>query len=221
MRQAGLGLAKLDPYPVWLFIGFGAFWVWLAIEPQYRSDWLLENMLVLAAIPVLAWVWYQGGVSRLAWACIFLFLVFHEIGAHYTYSEVPYDRWWQSLFGYSLDRSLGFERNQYDRWAHFLYGLLILPLVTELMGKLFPLDTFLRRLIPVLIITSHVALYELIEWFAAEMFGGELGQAYLGTQGDIWDTQKDMALALLGALMASAGYFLVRQILGRQENTAA
>ncbi|MCP1364662.1 DUF2238 domain-containing protein [Halomonas sp. BBD48] len=194
---------KHDPYPLWLFSGFATFWVWLAIAPHYRSDWLLENVLVFAAIPVLGWIWYRGGVSRLAWGSTFLFLAFHAVGAHYTYSDVPYDQWWQALFGFSLDRSLGFERNQYDRWVHFLYGLLLLPLVAELMERLFPLDSFLRRFIPVLMIMSHAALYELIEWFAAEVFGGELGQTYLGTQGDVWDAQKDMFLALLGALLAS------------------
>ncbi|HSP32670.1 MAG TPA: DUF2238 domain-containing protein, partial [Halomonas sp.] len=159
-------------------------------------------------LPVLGWIWYWGGVSRLAWSCIFLFLIFHEIGAHYTYSEVPYDLWWQTLFGFSLDQNLGFERNQYDRWVHFLYGLLILPLVAELTERLFPLNSVLRRFIPVMMIMSHASLYELIEWFSAEVFGGELGQAYLGAQGDIWDAQKDMAWALVGALTASVLYFI-------------
>ncbi|WP_277812236.1 DUF2238 domain-containing protein [Chromohalobacter canadensis] len=202
-RQAEYRFLKQDTYPLWLFAGFSIFWVGLAIAPRYRSDWLLENMLVFVTIPVLGWIWYREGVSHLAWNGVFLFLTFHEIGAHYTYSEVPYDQWYQTLFGFSLDRSLGFERNQYDRWVHFLYGLLILPLVAELMEKIFPLDSFLRRLVPVSMIMSHAALYELIEWCAAEMFGGTLGQAYLGAQGDMWDEHKDMLLALLGALVAS------------------
>ncbi|WGI27045.1 DUF2238 domain-containing protein [Halomonas alkaliantarctica] len=202
---------KRDPYPLWLFFGFVFIWGWLAFEPHYRSDWLLENILVFIAVPVLGWIWYWGNISRLAWSCIFLFLVFHEIGSHYTYSEVPYDLWWQKLFGFSLDQSLGFERNQYDRWVHFLYGLLILPLVAELMERLFPLDSCLRWLIPVMIIMSHSSLYELIEWLSVEVFGDELGQAYLGAQGDIWDAQKDMALALMGALIACVVCFMKRQ----------
>ncbi|MCD6439922.1 MAG: DUF2238 domain-containing protein [Halomonas sp.] len=202
---------KRDPYLLWLFFGFVFIWTWLALGPHYRSDWLLENILVFMAVPVLGWIWYWRNISRLAWSCIFLFLVFHEIGAHYTYSEVPYDLWWQELFGFSLDHCLGFERNQYDRWVHFLYGLLILPLVAELMERLFPLDSFLRWLIPVMIIMSHSSLYELIEWFSAEVFGEELGQAYLGAQGDIWDAQKDMALALMGALLACVVYFMKRR----------
>lgn len=200
-----------DPYPLWLFFGFVFIWGWLALEPHYRSDWLLENILVFMAVPVLGWMWYWGNITRLTWSCIFLFLVFHEIGSHYTYSEVPYDLWWQKLFGFSLDHSLGFERNQYDRWVHFLYGLLILPLMAELMERLFSLDSFLRWLIPVMIIMSHSSLYELIEWLSVEVLGGELGQAYLGAQGDIWDAQKDMALALMGALIACVLYFMKRK----------
>ncbi|MDW5377943.1 DUF2238 domain-containing protein [Halomonas sp. HP20-15] len=188
-RRARYRILTLDWYPPCLFIGFVAFWTWLAVAPRYRSDWLLENMLVFTAIPVLAWVWYRGSVSRLAWSSIFLFLTFHEVGAHYTYSEVPYDQWWQAIFGFSLDHELGFERNQYDRCVHFLYGLLALPLVAELMARLFCLDSLLLRLIPVSIIMSHAALYELIEWFAAEVFGGELDQAYLGVQG-IYGTHR-------------------------------
>lgn len=89
IKQVRARLLTLDPFPAWLFVGFVLFWIWLAIAPYYRSDWLLENILVFAAVPVLGWLWYQGGVSRLAWLSIFLFLIFHEVGAHYTYSEVP------------------------------------------------------------------------------------------------------------------------------------
>ncbi|MBT2774332.1 DUF2238 domain-containing protein [Halomonas sp. ISL-60] len=180
------------------------FWIWLAISPVSRPDWLLENVLVLAVIPVLACYWYQGSISRLAWGGVFLFLIFHTVGAHYTYSKVPYDLWGQILFGFSLDQFLGFNRNQYDRWVHFLYGLLLLPLITEVIGRSYPQNTFLNRCIPVLIILSHAALYELVEWLAAITLSSELGQTYLGSQGDIWDAQKDMVLALVGALVASS-----------------
>ncbi|WP_231896470.1 MULTISPECIES: DUF2238 domain-containing protein [unclassified Halomonas] len=171
----------------------------------------MENLLVLAVMPVLARFWYRGGVSRWAWGGVFAFLMFHTVGAHYTYSKVPYDLWWQTLFGYSLDHCLGFDRNQYDRWVHFLCGLLLLPLITELMKRHFLIASFLNRVVPVMIILSHAALYELVEWLAAIMLSSELGQAYLGAQGDIWDAQKDMALALLGAVVASVLSFMVRQ----------
>ena len=194
IKQVRARLLTLDPFPAWLFVGFVLFWIWLAIAPYYRSDWLLENILVFAAVPVLGWLWYQGGVSRLAWLSIFLFLIFHEVGAHYTYSEVPYDRWLRTLLGFSLDQRFSFERNQYDRWVHFLYGLLLFPLMKDLVK---------RRLLPVMLILSHSAFYEIAEWLAVVLFPGELGESYLGAQGDIWDAQKDMVLALLGASIAS------------------
>lgn len=195
MKHVRARLLTLDPFPVWLFVVFLLFWAWLAIAPHYRSDWLLENMLVFAAVPVLGWLWYQDSVSRLAWLSIFLFLIFHEIGAHYTYSNVPYDQWLRTLFGLSLDQQFSFERNQYDRWVHFLYGLLLFPLMKDLVKSC---------LLPVMLILSHSAFYEIVEWLAVVLFPGELGDSYLGAQGDIWDAQKDMVLALLGASIASS-----------------
>lgn len=204
IKQVRARLLTLDPFPVWLFVGFLMFWIWLAIAPYYRSDWLLENILVFAAVPVLGGLWYQGGVSRLAWLSIFLFLIFHEIGAHYTYSEVPYDQWWRTLLGFSLDQQFGFERNQYDRWVHFLYGLLLFPLMKDIVKRHQPYESVLWHLLPVMLILSHSAFYEIIEWLSVVFFPKELGESYLGAQGDIWDAQKDMTLALLGAFIASA-----------------
>ena len=215
IKQVRARLLKLDPFPVWLFIGFILFWLWLAISPHYRSDWLLENILVFVAVPVLGWMWYQGGVSPLAWLSIFLFLVFHEIGAHYTYSEVPYDQWLKTLFGFSLDHWFGFERNQYDRWVHFLYGLLLFPLMKDLTKGLFLYETVLCRLLPILMILSHSAFYEIVEWLAVVLFPGELGESYLGAQGDMWDAQKDMTLALLGAFIASTLSVSVRYLVAK------
>ena len=101
-----------------------------------------------------------------------------------------------------LDALLGFERNQYDRLVHFMYGLLITPVAAEVMAARIRLRGFWLFLLPVTFIMSHSLIYELIEWFAASVFGGEVGQAYLGTQGDVWDAQKDMFLATIGSLIA-------------------
>ena len=220
IKQVRARLLTLDPFPVWLFVGFVLFWIWLAIAPYYRSDWLLENILVFAAVPVLGWLWYQGGVSRLAWLSIFLFLIFHEVGAHYTYSEVPYDHWLRTLLGFSLDQRFSFERNQYDRWVHFLYGLLLFPLMKDLVKRRLLYEAVLWRLLPVVLILSHSAFYEIAEWLAVVFFPGELGESYLGAQGDIWDAQKDMALALLGAFIASALSVSVRYLVARIRSAA-
>ena len=104
--------------------------------------------------------------------------------------------------GDTLSDWLGLDRNHYDRLIHFAYGLLITLPAIELLEKVAPPRGVWRYLLPVLFILSHSAVYELVEYAAAMVFGGELGTAYLGTQGDEWDSQKDMVCALGGALLA-------------------
>jgi putative membrane protein len=196
--------------PSVLLAVFFVIWLLLAIEPWYRQDWLLENMLVFVAVPWLAWTYRRWRYSNAAYGCLFVFFTLHIIGAHYTYSEVPYDRWFQQLSGWSLNEALGFDRNHYDRLVHFAYGLLVAPACVELLDRRAPPQGHWRWLLPVLFICSHSVIYEMIEWAAASVFGGELGVAYLGTQGDQWDAQKDMFLAAAGAAIGvSAARVLV------------
>lgn len=176
------------------------WWGVLAIAPSYRQDWLLENVLVFVGVPLL--VIFHRRFSDRALTCLALFFALHALGAHYTYSEVPYDAWWQAVFGASLDAQLGFERNHYDRLVHFLYGLLVTPAAIDLLDARAPQSGIWRWLLPFLFMTSHSTLYEVIEWSAAMAFAGDLGQAYLGTQGDVWDAQRDSALAMLGTAIA-------------------
>jgi putative membrane protein len=140
--------------------------------------------------------------SRLSYTLIFSFLVLHEIGAHYTYALVPYDDVFCFLFGFSLNEVLGFQRNHFDRAIHFCYGLLLAYPVREVFIRIASVRGFWGYFLPLVITMSSSMMFELFEWGAAEYFGGDLGVAYLGTQGDIWDAQKDMALASLGALFA-------------------
>jgi putative membrane protein len=170
-------------------------------QPWYRHDWLLENALVLLAIPVLVAIYRRLPFSRLSWTLVFAFLCLHELGAHYTYAKVPYDEWSQFLAGVSLNELLGWERNNFDRVIHFMYGCLLAYPVREIFLSLASAKGFWGYFLPLDLVLSTSALFELIEWGAAEVFGGELGAAYLGTQGDAWDAHKDMALAGLGALL--------------------
>jgi len=208
-------------YPAALLGLFTLLWVALAIAPHYRQDWLLENLLVLVAVPVLVVTRHRLRFSNLAYTCIFVFLSIHEIGAHYTYSLVPYDDWFHTAFGIRLSEVLSFERNHFDRAVHFLYGLLITPAAIELFAHYGRYPRVWALLFPLLFVTAHSVVYELIEWGAALVFGGDLGQAYLGTQGDIWDAQKDMALAALGTIITVTGYALAGQlpVRGQQEGT--
>jgi putative membrane protein len=204
MTATGLRRAGASRYPLALLCAYAFAWVALAIAPAYRQDWLLENLLVFVALPLLAWSGRRLRLSNRAYTLLFAFFLLHALGAHYTYSQVPYDRWAEALTGRSIDEALGLQRNHYDRLVHLAYGLLATPAAVEVLDARAPQRGLWRWLVPFSFILSHSVAYELIEWAAAAVFGGELGQAYLGTQGDGWDAQKDMALAALGAAIAVA-----------------
>ncbi|MCW0203859.1 MAG: DUF2238 domain-containing protein [Rhodanobacter thiooxydans] len=191
-------------FPLLLLAVFLAVAVALGIAPRYRQDWLMENVLVLLALLALVLGFRRLRFSDASYAALFVFLLLHEIGAHYTYSEVPWDRWFAVLSGFSLDAALGLSRNHFDRAVHFAYGLLVTPAMVELVAARTRLPGIWHWLVPVGLMTASSALYELFEWAAAVHFGGDLGVAYLGTQGDPWDAQQDMLLALLGSLAAVA-----------------
>ncbi|HEY6940807.1 DUF2238 domain-containing protein [Dokdonella sp.] len=188
-------------YPLLLLVAFAFVWTVLAVAPWYRQDWLLENVCVFLAVPLFVATAHRLRFSNAAYTLLFVFLCLHEIGAHYTYSQVPYDAWIRAASGHSLDAGLGFRRNHYDRLVHFLFGFLLLPLAVELFRARAPARGVWMFLMPVLFVEALSGFFELVEWFAAVVFGGDLGQAYLGTQGDVWDAQSDMLLALVGALL--------------------
>lgn len=186
-------------------------WVLLAIEPSHRSDWLLENVLVGVAVLALVATYRPFPFSRVSYLLIFIFLCLHTLGAHYTYAEVPY-RDWLAQLGVSLDAE---NRNHFDRLVHFSYGLLLAYPIREVFIRVATVRGFWGYFLPLDLTMSTSMLYELIEWGAAEVFGGDLGVAYLGTQGDVWDAQKDMALASLGALLAMSATAVINAVIQR------
>jgi len=180
---------------------FAIWWAVLAIHPLDRSDWMLENALAVAAIGLLAVTYRWFRFSRFSYALIFVFLCVHEIGAHYTYAKVPYQAWLHAL-GWPGLESLGAGRNHFDRLAHFSFGLLLSYPMREVFVRIAQARGFWSYYLPLDMTMAFSMIFELIEWGAATVFGGDLGVAYLGTQGDPWDAQKDMALASLGGLIA-------------------
>jgi len=186
-------------YPAVLLLVFGAVWTALAIAPSYRQDWLLENVLIFVAVPVLVATSRTLRFSNGAYTCMFVFFVLHAIGAHYTYSEVPWREWLHLQDAGTGPGSTG--RNNYDRFVHFCYGLLMFPAVWELFAARASPQRIWRYVMPASFLMAHSVIYEMIEWGAAVLFGGDLGVAYLGTQGDVWDAQKDMGLATAGILV--------------------
>jgi putative membrane protein len=198
-------------YPLCLLAAYLAIWLALAINPVFRKDWLLENIIVFIAVPLFVLTARRLRFSDFAYTCLFAFFVLHAIGAHYTYSLVPYADWWQALGGGAPE-----GRNHYDRFVHFIYGLLVTPAAVEVFAHYGRYSRPWAFLMPWMFMAGHSVIYELVEFAAAIAFGGDLGQAYLGTQGDVWDSQKDMALALAGAtatlvLLAARGRLPVRK----------
>jgi putative membrane protein len=191
-----------ERYPVILFALLTVLAAIMAIGPHDRADWLLENVLLFLGVGVLIATRRALPLSRVSYTLIFVFMCLHTIGAHYTYSLVPYDAWFETLFGTTLSSMTGWERNHFDRLVHFLYGLLLAYPAREVFLRVADVRGFWGYYLPLDVVMATSMIYELIEWAAAAYFGGELGTAYLGTQGDQWDAQKDMALASFGGLLA-------------------
>jgi len=195
---------------------FAVEWVYFAIDPLYPKDWLLENILVVVAVAYLLLSFKRLPLSRVSYTLIFIFLGLHVIGSHYTYAEVPYDQWFQILTGTTLNEIFGWQRNHFDRFVHFSYGLLLAYPIREMFLRVVNVKGFWGYFLPLDLTMSTSMLYELIEWGVAMKVGGDLGMAYLGTQGDIWDAHKDMALASLGALIAMLIVMLINYALQRE-----
>jgi putative membrane protein len=189
-------------YPLSLLAAFAVAWAALAIKPSDRHDWILENVLTVLFIAGLAWTARRFRLSNVSYTLIFVFLCLHTVGAHYTYAQVPYDAWLRHVFGRSLSDVTGWRRNHFDRLVHFCFGFLLAYPIREIFCRVAGARGFWGYYLPLDLTMSFSMLYELIEWGTAEAFGGDLGQAYLGTQGDVWDAQKDMAMASLGALIS-------------------
>lgn len=189
-------------YLLILGVIFAAWWTFLAIAPWHRDVWLTENVLVFLAVAFLAGFHRKLLFSRVSYSLIFIFMCLHQVGAHFSYAEVPYDAWFHNRTGETFSDYMGWERNHFDRVVHFSYGLLLAYPVREIFLRVADVRGFWGYFLPLDLTMSSSMLFELLEWLVAEVFGGGLGQAYLGTQGDVWDAHRDMALASLGALVA-------------------
>ena len=171
------------------------------VAPLDRADWWVENVLPLALLLTLAATSRYWRFSRHAYLAIVVMLAIHELGAHFTYAKVPYDAWLRALTAPSLNAWMGWQRNQFDRLVHLSYGLLFVLPIRELLQRQARLRGGWLALCTVSFVLATSALYELLEWIGGQYLGDDQAQAFLATQQDPWDAQKDMALALLGALV--------------------
>ena len=177
-----------------LLLWLGGLWIATAIEPFDRRDWLLENLLVFIYGALLLLTYRRFAFSNLSYGLFGIFLSLHLVGAHYTYAETPFGFWLQDQFDLS--------RNHYDRIVHFSFGLLLAYPFRELLIRGAGVKPRWSYLMAVITVFGFSGFYEALEAVVAVVVSPELGAAYLGTQGDEWDAQKDTALAGCGAVAA-------------------
>lgn len=206
MKEFWQDSKRLSPasFPLVCLLLFSILWWITAIKPLYWDDWLTENLLVIVSVPILILSFRRFRFSNTSYALLAVFMGFHVIGAHYTYAEVPWGNWCRDAFHLS--------RNHYDRLVHVLFGLFLSLPFKELLQHLTRATDRASYLIIPHIILAWSTMFELLEAFVAATFNPELGSAYLGTQGDIWDAQKDMALGLAGSILA-IGFMAFRRAL--------
>jgi len=182
------------PEPAILLALTTAVLVWSGIRPHDRPTWWMEIAPVLILAPVLAATYSRFPLTPLLYRLLFVHGVILMIGGHYTYAEVPAGFWVRDLFGLA--------RNHYDRLGHFAQGFVPAILAREILLRRTPLRRGGWLFVVVLsVCLAFSALYEMIEWWAA-LLGGASADAFLGTQGDPWDTQWDMFLCGIGAIVS-------------------
>ena len=185
-----------------LFAGYAVLFTWAAIHPYDRVDWWAENIPIMAVVITVVILYLRGVVlSPLSYALMAVLVYLHTIGGHYTFERVP--------FGFVTDL-FGFQRNQYDRMAHFSVGFYAYPIAEILVRNRSVRSRWILFLYPIFTVAFIAMTYELIEWWFAVTAGGSAGAAFLGSQGDIWDAQKDMLADTLGGIVATLIFFLHR-----------
>ncbi len=196
-RKSGSRTAKI------LFAGYVALFVWAAVNPYDRATWWAENIPIVLIVVSLAVLYIRGFVfSSTAYVLMSVLLYMHTIGGHYTFERVPFD---------FVTNLFGFQRNHYDRVAHFSVGFYAFAIAEALVRTKAVRSRLVLWLFPVFSIACVAMGYELIEWWYAAAEGGASGAAFLGSQGDVWDAQKDMLADTLGAILATTCFFLVRK----------
>lgn len=167
-------------------------WTIMAIDPKYPQDWLLENVLVFIFFPFIVLMDKKYHYTLPSLVLLLIFASLHSLGSHYTYAEMEHFN--------VITHFFGFERNHFDRVVHFLFGLLAFRILFEMISAS-AVTAKTALLFTLTMVISISTFYEMLEWLAAVILHPELGMAFLGTQGDVWDAHKDTALAMTGALI--------------------
>jgi putative membrane protein len=183
-------------------------WAAMAISPADWQNWMLASLIPALVVGALVAGRRAFPLPPVSYLMIGAFLTLHTVGAHYTYARMP--------LGDELAFLLGSGRNDYDRIVHFAFGLLLASPIRDTFACVANVRGFLLYYLPVMTIVGLSGLWEILESWVAQILSPELGAAYLGGQGDIWDAQKDMAAALYGA-----GLWVVLSLWVRRRNADA
>ena len=186
--------------PYFLAIGWLLLFFWSAYQPFSREIWVAELTPVIIVFIALAASFSRFRFSNPAYVLMAFWIYLHTIGGHYTFSHVPFS-WVSDAFG--------FERNHFDRMAHFTVGFYAYP-VAEYVTRKRLCGPVIGSVLGLFSIMSVAAAYEIIEWLFAVIAGGDAGIEFLGVQGDVWDAQKDMLMDTSGALAAVGLFWIVR-----------
>lgn len=181
------------------------FWTAMAISPMDRPTWMLLNLLPVLFVGGLVLTYRRFPLSDMSYLVITVFLTLHAIGSHYTYAKVP--------FGFWLQQILDLQRNDFDRIVHFGFGFLIVYPLREVLMRAARVQGFWAYCLALNVVLAAAGLWEVIESWTARLVRPELGASFLGSQGDIWDAQKDIAAAFYGALLCIALVVIARQVL--------
>ncbi|MFA6261415.1 MAG: DUF2238 domain-containing protein [Bacteroidia bacterium] len=181
---------------------FGLFWIYTVTHTTDLINWCIENTLTVLSLSVLAFTYKRFKFSDLSYSFIFLFTIMHVYGSQYTYAENP--------LGFRIQELLDLKRNHYDRIVHTSFGLLAWYPLFDFFRNHFQWPEWVCKVLPINLLLSFSALYEIVEWAVAEVFFPAQGMAYLGTQGDVWDGVKDMVLAFSGSVLGLTLFSLFR-----------
>jgi putative membrane protein len=203
-------LLPQDHFQRILFLLFICLLVASCVAPPYPDYLLMQHAPTVLAALLLPWFANRFPMSGLSFASIVAFLSLHTIGARYLYSYVPYDAWAERLLGMNITETFGFQRNHYDRLVHFSYGLLMVVPIREFERRHLGLSAALASVLAVECILATSAAYELVEWGVSIVFAPDWAGQFLGQQGDVFDAQRDMALATAGAILSIGGLAIVQ-----------
>ena len=187
-------------YPYLLALSFLVFFILLGIDPVDRSVWIVEVIPIVIVYLFLIFTYQKFKFTNISYSLMLIWMVWHTIGGHYTFANVPFD---------FITDLFDFQRNNFDRVGHIVVGFYAYPMAEFLTRKKYT-NVIVASFFGLFFIMSIAAGYEIVEWAYAVIDGGDTGLEFLGSQGDIWDAQKDMLADTIGAIVALALFLYIR-----------